>query len=273
MFAVRAIALCFCWLVTCSLSARVQAQARGRELATEANEEPPEYRATVGNALAEHEAGHFEEARTLMLQAHAMFPNARTLRGLGMVAFELRSYAESVRWLEQALASPVRPLEGELRGQTEALLTRARSFTGRLHVELTPATARLLLDGLEIAPLDRASLLLDVGEHALEAQAESYLPERRTVRVVGGEEQTLRLTLVPVATGPLRMDAQPLATPAEPSERRAWYRNPWLWVSVGVVVVAGAATATALALTRDHDAHENYYLGLSGEPALSGPSK
>lgn len=275
MYTVRALLFVLCCLLACRLSNHAQGQSRGPDVEQDAIEEPPEYRAMVAEALAEHEAGHFEESRTLMLQAHALFPNARTQRGLGMVAFELRAYAESVSWLEQALASSVRPLAGELRVQTQALLERARSFTGRLTVDLKPTKAQLLIDGLEIAPADRASLRLTVGEHALEAHAESYLPERRTVWVVGGEEQTLQLVLAPVslASGPLRSDRQhPGTTPAQ-AERRVWYRNPWFWVSTGMVLVAGAATATALALTREDAPSEPPYRGLSGEPPLVGPSQ
>ncbi len=269
MHLARALQIALCCLLACLLADRARAQTRAREVEPATIEEPPEYRAMVAEALAEYEAGHFEESRTLMRQAHAIFPNARTMRGLGMVAFELRGYAESVQWLEQALASRARPLEGELQAQTQALLERARSFTGRLIIALTPTTARLLVDGREIAPPDRTSLLLAVGEHALEAHAESYLPERRVVRVVGGEVQSLSLALVPL--GPLRADVQP-GSP-ERSERRAWYKSPWFWVATGVVLVAGGATATALTLTRENEPREPPYLGLSGEPALVGPSQ
>jgi hypothetical protein len=270
MYVVRALLIAFCCLLAC----RSSTHAQEREFEPEAPEEPPEYRAVVASALAEYEAGHFEESRTLMLQAHATFPNARTQRGLGMIAFELRAYAESVRWLEQSLASRIRPLEGELRLQTEGLLARARSFTGRLTVELTPATAQLLIDGVEVASAEPRSLLLAVGKHVLEVQAESYLPERRIVRVTGSEEQTLQLALVPLATGPVRADAQPPGSaPEAPAERRAWYRNPWFWVATGVVLVGGAATATVLAQNGEKDPREPPYLGLSGEPVLVGPSQ
>jgi hypothetical protein len=65
-------------------------------------------------------------AREELRRAHAIFPNARTLRGLGMVEFELRSYVQSVQLLEQALAASVKPLDGKLRTDTEALLARAQ---------------------------------------------------------------------------------------------------------------------------------------------------
>ncbi len=226
--------------------------------------EPSGYRALIAAALSEYEVGHYEESQALMLRAHALFPNARTLRGLGMVQFELREYADSVRYLEQALASELRPLEGALREQTQALLERARSFTAQVSVEVIPRHAELRVDGLPAQA--NTPFLLNVGDHVVEAQAEQHLPERRSLRVVGGEAQRVQLVLQSLlATQPERGSAR--------AARRAWYKSPWLWVSIGVAVAASAASATTLALTRDDNPRTPPYRGLSGEPPLTGPSQ
>ena len=113
--------------------------------------EPKGYRAAIDEALSEYQALNFEEARALFAKAHALFPNARTLRGLGMVEFERRNYRASADYLTQALASQVRPLEGELRTATEQLLERARGFLGEIRLSVEPTDARVLLDGEPIA--------------------------------------------------------------------------------------------------------------------------
>jgi hypothetical protein len=41
----------------------------------------------------------------------------------------------------------VRPINGDLRAQTETLLTRARGFVGRFKVTLSPANAQLSING------------------------------------------------------------------------------------------------------------------------------
>jgi hypothetical protein len=243
--------------------AQAPQDARPSAEAPDADEEPAGYRKLVADALAEYEAGHFEESRALMQRAHALFPSARTLRGLGMVSFELREYGESVRELEQALASEVRPLSGELRAQTQRLLERARSFAGRLTLSVEPGSTRVFLDGVELGPSASREIVLSVGEHALEFRAEGYLAERRSVRIVGGENELLRITLLPL----------PAANDPSRSERRSWYQNPWFWASAGVVLAAGAATTTALLLTRDEPEQQAPYLGLSGEPTLTGPAQ
>src|SRR5262245_48073860 len=93
-------------------------------LASAQDAEPPGYRAAVDEAVTEHQAWHFTEARGLFVRAHALFPNARTLKGLGMVEFELRNYHESAEYLRASLASAVKPLTSELRAEALALLHR-----------------------------------------------------------------------------------------------------------------------------------------------------
>ena len=57
----------------------------------------------IGDAVAEYDAGHFQEARALFRQAHDKSPTARTLRGIGMCSFEMRDYVEAARALGASL--------------------------------------------------------------------------------------------------------------------------------------------------------------------------
>src|SRR5688572_29305605 len=78
---------------------------------------PAGYRAVIDEAIAESGASRWEEARALFRRAHGMYPNARTLRGIGMSSFELRDYVGAYRALGEALASTVQPLTAEQQGQ------------------------------------------------------------------------------------------------------------------------------------------------------------
>ena len=179
---------------------------------------PEGYEALVTRAVAEFEARNFAEARALFLQAHALQPTARTLRGIGVTEFELRNYVDSVMRLEEALASKVRPLEGELRGQTEAALERARAFVGRIDVKVRPkaASVRVLVDGVPVEKAPEESVTLAVGEHVLQVQAPGYEEEKRTLSVKSGEphacswscERYQRRPRIPV----LRSRRRPCAT-------------------------------------------------------------
>jgi hypothetical protein len=240
--------------------------------------EPPGYREAIQEAIAEYDAARYAEARALFTRAHALAPSARTLRGLGMTEFELRNYVVSARMLEEALASQVRTLDGELRTHTEGLLTRARGFVGRFTVHLSPAQTQLAIDNAP-AVLERdGTLALSVGDHTLQARAEGYATVTHTFSVNGGEQTTLNVTLQPQAaltpTPAVARHAQPAPSAPAPGpeprdEGSSIFASPWLWVAVGVVVV-GAGVGVGLALASSDAEQADPHGGDTGI-VLTGP--
>src|SRR6476619_7744765 len=101
----------------------------------------------IGDAVAEYDAGHYQEARALFKQAHAKSPTARTLRGIGMCSFEMRDDVEAARALGASLREQRRPLTAEQKRHAEALLNRANTFVGRFTVKFKPESASLFVDG------------------------------------------------------------------------------------------------------------------------------
>jgi tetratricopeptide (TPR) repeat protein len=220
---------------------------------------PPssEYTQRVNEALAEFEMNHFEEAREQFKRAHELYPNARTLRGLGMVEFELRHYQISIRFLEQALESTVKPLSDSLRAETQDLLGRARGYVGELRVAVEPPGASVSIDGLPVDVAEAPTLMLEVGDHHLDVRATGYMGQTRRITVEGNSHQELELRLELLPTEPEPAPAVAL-TPHEPAARvdaAKKRRLTWLWVSLGVLVV-GAGVTTAVLLTRDDDTQE-----------------
>jgi hypothetical protein len=244
---------CVAWFTLASLTLylaapSVQAQVQPVE--------PAGYAKLMDEAVAEYELRHFAEARALFARGASLYPNARALRGLGMAEFELRDYADSVASLERALASDVKRLDGPLRSETEQLLARARGFVGRVVLTLEPAETVVALD--EGPASNARDLLLDVGDHTLDLRAEGYIPERRVLKVRGGELESLRIVLAKPAAAPapvIALAPAPMPLRDEPT-KRPLYKNPWLWTGVGVAV---AAVAVGLAV------------GLSG--GSSGPHR
>ena len=246
------------WFAALTLVSRVEAQSTAA-----AESEPAGYRATVDEALREFAERNFEESRSLFARAHALYPNARTQRGLGFAEFELRNYGECIAQLEAALRSSVKPLEGELRSDTEQLLARARNFVARIFVELTPASGRLAVDGIIVPPGNGNQLVLQVGEHTLEAQALGFQSEKRHLRVVGGVDQTLTIVLL---KDEVQQEAQ-----AAPQAQRRWYKSPWLWGTLGVLALGAAGTA--LALTQGGSTTHEKPNGGSADAVLMGPAR
>ena len=81
------------------------ARAEGAALETR-----DDYRALVKQAVREFEASNWPEAFALFKRAHELEPSARTLRGIGLAAYEMRDYVQSIGYLQTALEDQRRPL-------------------------------------------------------------------------------------------------------------------------------------------------------------------
>lgn len=210
---------------------------------------PPEYRGIVDSALDEFDAGHWAEARALFERAHAIFPNARTLRGMGMAAFELRDYVAARRSLEASLTETRRSLTDEQRAQVTELVGRARVFVGDFRVGPAPAGSELDVDGVPTTPegdlTTEATVPLAVGAHEITLRAPDGRSARAQITVHGGENTTLALAITDAAAAdvapPRDTDAPRDATPPAAPPRSDPGAGPWvLLVGGAVIAVAGA---------------------------------
>ena len=210
--------------------------------------EPAGYREAVGRGLEEFSLGNFEEAREQFTKAHALYPNARTLRGLGFAEFELRHYVEATGYLQQALESDVRRLEGKLRDETVSMLERAREYVGEVELSVSPRAASVAVDGLRGSEAP-SKLLLNVGDHVLEFRAEGYAVLRRSIKVRGGRSQRVDVQLSRLVSEDASAATGSPLIPGSSGTKvdQPVYKKWWLWTTV-VVVAAGAAVGTALAL-------------------------
>jgi tetratricopeptide (TPR) repeat protein len=229
-----------------------------------AGDEPEAYRALIATAVEEFDLSHYSEAREQFVRAHAVFPNARSLRGMGLCDFELRRYVDAVGYLKAALASNVKRLDGQLRSTTEAILERAQGYVGRVRLRIQPADATVVIDGVRIELSAASDLLIEVGDHSLLVRAAGHASERRQLRVRGQQDEAIEIQLAPVELSPEQVavegSAQTSSAPSAPapapqSPKTPVYKRWWLWTVVGVVV-AGAAAGTAIALTSDKSARQ-----------------
>jgi tetratricopeptide (TPR) repeat protein len=213
------------------------------------------YRRVIEAALQEFNEGRFTEARALFLRAHALQPSARTLRGLGLIAFELRHYVEALQLLSEAQTDRRNPLTALQRHELNELSRQASVYVGRYHLEIAPHGASVTVDGL--TPPSASDLVLDVGEHTLVVFATGHRPESRTLDVKGGEQQTLRLQLAPLASEPPAPIAAHVPRPFKPAPKLAVQddslplfaqRSTWGWtsLSVGLLGLGGATVAWRL---------------------------
>lgn len=223
--------------------------------------EPADYYPRIEQAIHAYDQGHWPEAYASFQQAHALSPNARTLRGLALTAFRLRRYAESERHCEAALASEVKPLTEAQRTELVQLLDWARRYVDRIELKLQPPSARALIDGIEV---DGTSLALDVGEHVLSVQATGYVSQQQRLVAVGGRQAQVHVSLPAIEVRVER--ARTLPAPPPPAQSPSLLASPWLWTAVGVV----AGGAVVFALTRDGDARQQPAF-TAGAAVLTGP--
>ncbi|MDB4988387.1 MAG: hypothetical protein JWN04_3565 [Myxococcaceae bacterium] len=258
-------------LCLCAAFAFAVVGLTGPSVATAASgSESAEYRSVVNRAVQEFEAGNYAEARGLFVRAHEIYPNARTYRGLGLVAFELRHYAVAIDYLTSALDSNERPLTAAHRASTEEALEKARGYIAVLELKTEPSTARVLVDGIVVEHGDGGPLVLEVGDRTLEVQASGYIGDRRVLSIAGRERLnfTVELPRLQAAGLPAAGGALEHRDESAPRSRR-WYKNPWLWTGLAVVA-AGAGAGLAFALRPEAKTKTDETSHLPNMPANGG---
>lgn len=233
--------------LACALASSLCVARANAQTAPTESEESAAYIESVEGALEEYRVGHYDEARSLFERAHELEPSARTLRGLGMVEFELRHYVRAVELIERSLASPVKPLTDEQRSALSELLARARRFVARYALRVTPTPTRIELDGVARTLEPDGRLTVDAGEHRLELAADGYAPSSLTLDAKGGTESELTVALRPLAK-------PELVASAAPSSEHPHRKLGIALTAAGSVTIAAGVTLYALALGKANSA-------------------
>jgi tetratricopeptide (TPR) repeat protein len=195
-----------------------------------------EYPQLVERALHEYELGNYAEAKAFFQRAHQLSPSARTLRGLGMVSYELRRYVEAIGLFKQALASKDRPLTAEMQREVSQLLSQALSFVTWLDLSVSPQQARVRVDTREATRASDGRIMLDPGSHEIMVDAPGYPATTRVIRSDGADTLTLSIRL-------LEQNQQPATPQALQSTSKAASSRS----AVGPYVLMGASAALAVA--------------------------
>lgn len=229
-------------LAVCALTSQVHAQGVDVD---------SRYQALVEDAVMEFGEGRYAEARALFAQAHQLRPNARTLRGLGMTAFELRNYTEAVRMLKASQLSRINPLTAQQQEHVAGLIERAEAFVGTYEIKAPEGTA-FEVDGIRKQVGDDGTLMLDTGKRTVVAVLADGARDSRTIDVRGREHGVLEFH-APAAELAAVPGAPPAAPPAEgaapaghtPVAAEVSYEDPGPGVLPWIIVGGGAALIAA----------------------------
>jgi hypothetical protein len=218
------------------------------------------YKDLIDQALSEFKHKNWPEARVLFMRAHEQNPNARTLRGMGVVSFEMRDYLNAVVNLKAALEDKRQPLTEAQRKECEGLLARARTFVGVYTLKLEPRDAHVTLDGGEPLRDDEGHLLVSFGEHTLGGSAPGRQDATLRFNVQGGEREEIALVLSPergpepaLVAAPIAA-AVPVAAAADQSSATSSPKHEepqgfvghglkYSWITLGLSAAAGGAAA------------------------------
>jgi hypothetical protein len=205
-------------------------------------------------AIHAYEAGQLDDARALFEQLHAQSPTARTLRGLGVIAFRQGRFVEAISLLEASLSSPLKPLTPELKRAVELVLADARRQVGRVDLVGCAPQARVQIDGAEGTRDAQGRFLIRPGAHMLLITRAGYLERRHEIAIQAGGELSLDATQTPLqeielpAIPPAVAPSPPLpagARVASPRERASdavpWPRRRRLRRASYVLLGIGAA--------------------------------
>lgn len=244
-----------------------------RALADEVPEKSSQYRALIEKALQEYALGHWPEARVFFSDAHALWPNARTLRGLGMTCYEERSYVEAIGYLEQALESKTQPLTPKLATEAQGILAQAKRFVTAAYIEVTPSGAKINIDDQVAKVRANGSVLLNPGEHSLQVSYAGYQTERRTLHAEAGRELRVQIDLrsltepQPTASGPAASNGEPFAAaqPEGPVRYTLARQSATAAGALSAVGLAGLATGWVFYGMRDKLRVELWEFGLTEE--------
>jgi hypothetical protein len=214
---------------------------------------PEAYSRAIAEAVAEYETGNFSEARVLFEEAHGIYANARTLRGLGITAIELRMYVEAEASLRASLESTIRPLSTEQRAEVERLIARARRNIATVKLTLTPADAELQIGEARVSLTESGELLLNPGDYLLVASAPGHAPQKHVLHAVGGQTRNILVSLERDGGPTLSASKAAPATYASDSSRASdsSYAT-FIWIAAGasVALATTGVVLHALALGR-----------------------
>jgi hypothetical protein len=254
-------AICFWARSSCLLAVVLLAGSLSAGVARA--DDTSEYDGLIRSALSEYDAGRYEEAAALFGRAHAISPNARTHRGLGLSYYEARKYALAVRHLRASLVDTHRPLTADMKASATKVLKQAEGFVATVNVTLDPSDATLEVDG-HPGELQGSELLLDPGQHELIARAPDRVQERRIVEAISGSHTDLQFTLhapeedatasetaAPVLPASRRSGPTPLPEASPPSRI-----GPYIVMGAGGALLIGS-TVTGLMASSLHSKLED----------------
>jgi len=240
--------------------------------------------------VADAKAGAYREALGEFQRAFELSPNFAVLYNVAKAQAALGDAAAALGSFERYLDRGGAAIPPDRRARVAAEMKSLEPLTGTIVARVSPAAARVTLDG---APIDAAvaarGVRANVGARKLAAAHEGYLPVEQTVDVESGRAATVSLELVPspadaspaVPAPKLTMIPTPPPEPDEPGPPPKELVIPehpagWPWRQAGIVLgvarLVSFATAAVLYVRARSDLQSAIDAGCT-QISCDGPGK
>ncbi len=199
------------------------------------------------------DAGDVITGHAKLSEAYELSKNPRLLWNMAACSKSSRNYARAIDELSRFLEDGREVITADQAKRAEEVRTTLYSLVSAATLQVTPASATVLLDG---EPLARGTgpYYLELGKHELRVEQEGYKAETRTLDVKQTKPFTVEVALR--AEAPLVAPAPIVLAPApEPAPHAALQRvlapaeadRTWAYVTLGVGA-AGVAAGSAFGL-------------------------
>ncbi len=161
----------------------------------------------------------FNEAAALFTRSVALVDRPSSRFNLALCHYALERYVEAIAHLERYLAIADRAQEGLSWDDALRMITHARRSVAALALEVTPADARVTVDGAPVDGGAHRAVSLNPGAHVVRVDAPGHAPSLVTVRPGAGErllrvvhleptQRRPRLTVRARDAAPIRVDGE-----------------------------------------------------------------
>jgi hypothetical protein len=163
---------------------------------------PAKAEALIREATELRKATKDARAYPLFLEAYEAQSTPRTAAQLGLVEYQLGYMLEAERHLTEALASPRDPWTSSNRADLEGSLARVKAAIGEVVVTGTPPGATVLVNGSPSGNLPVAIVRAGEGPVNIEIRAPDHAPASRSLIILGGRREEVRVALERSAGSP-----------------------------------------------------------------------
>lgn len=239
-------------------------------VAAQSSESEALARDSFEEGLAFAEADRWPEALSAFRRSAALVARPSTSYNIANALYRLDRPVEALSELDEYDRMPEVGQDERARRRGDELRALLMGAVGKVQVTVTPAVARVFVDGLPSMLEGRERLIIvNPGTHSILVTHEGYEPHRREIRVARGSEHAYSFELKPSASAvppattltvsestiAISGDSDGTAAPAKPvDDRTRFVKRPGFWVMIGVIAAAGIGAGVAVALSRKDEA-------------------